>query len=117
MDNKHAKMKSQKENDQKNIKSYEREEIEMLRSIRNTAIFLSAVFSWGIVGSLELERLTLSEGMGYIFAAALLCGIIILIEFGVYAAKLLLTVYAIRRKRTAKRSYAGKRIPTERLSV
>ena len=77
----------------------------MLKTVRNVVFVISAFFAWGIVGSIELERLTLSQGMGYLGFAFFVCAFALIAEFSFRAAKVLLTVYAIRRKRASKKPY------------
>ncbi len=89
----------------------------MLKAIRNVIFVLSGFFVWGIVGSIELERLALSEGMVYIAIAFGICAVIALFELAFRAAKVLLTVYAIRRKRAPKKRYAGNNYTHGRVSV
>jgi hypothetical protein len=73
----------------------------MLKAIRNVLFVLSAFFSWGIVGSIELERLTLSEGVGYIGFAFAVCAVLLLAEYAFRAGKVLLVVYYLRRKKAS----------------
>jgi hypothetical protein len=74
----------------------------MLKAIRNVIFVLGAFFSWGIVGSVELERLTLSQGMGYIGFVFAVCAAFVIAEYSFRAAKILLTVYYIKRKRASR---------------
>lgn len=89
----------------------------MLKAIRNVIFVLSGFFTWGIVGSIELERLGLSEGIVYIAIAFGICATIALFELAFRAAKVLLTVYAIRRKRSLKKRYVGNNYTHGRVSV
>ena len=77
----------------------------MLKTVRNVIFVIGAFFAWGIVGSIELERLTLSQGIGYLAFAFCICAFLLIAEFSFRAAKVLLTVYAIKRKRALKKSY------------
>ncbi|MBE6622847.1 MAG: hypothetical protein E7621_01450 [Ruminococcaceae bacterium] len=76
----------------------------MLKTVRNVVFVISAFFAWGIVGSIELERLTLSQGIGYLAFAFCVCAFLLVAEFSFRAAKVLLTVYVIKRKRASKKS-------------
>ena len=95
----------------------EREEFKMLKTIRNVFFVLSAVFCWGIAGSIELERLTLTQGASYIAAVFAACAIVALAEFSFRAAKVLITLYAIKRKKARHTAYISRNYNKRGVSV
>lgn len=74
-----------------------------IRKIRNTAIALCTVFVCGILGSLELDTITLSQAVEYITVSAIFCAFIMALEVILRFSKALLIVYA-RRRRASKRA-------------
>lgn len=89
----------------------------MLKTVRNVFFVLSAVFCWGIAGSIELERLTLTEGGAYIAAAFAACAVVALAEFSFRAAKVLITLYAIKRKKARHTAHIARNYNKGRVSV
>ena len=54
------------------VKKYRKEE-KIMKNFKYAVMFLSAVFCCGIMGSLELGRISLPDACGYVFAAAAAC--------------------------------------------
>ena len=84
--------------------------LNMLRNLRNAAFALCIFFSCGVLGSLELEKFTLSQALEYIFVSVAICAFIAVLEAVLRFSKALLIVYARRRRRRI-RSLAVKRAP------
>ena len=68
-----------------------------LRKIRNSICFVGVLFCWGIAGSIELERISLAEGVEYILAATVCVLFAFVFEAAVKIARLLLIRYAKKR--------------------
>jgi len=84
----------------------------MIRKIRNAAIAVSILFVCGILGSLELDTIALSQAIEYITVSAAFCGFVMVLEVIIRFTRALLVVYA-RRKRASRRvSAAGRRKPS-----
>ncbi|MBR5554112.1 MAG: hypothetical protein IKV98_09740 [Clostridia bacterium] len=81
--------------------------ITMIRKIRNAAIAVSILFVCGILGSLELDAISLSQAIEYITVSAAFCGFVLTLEVIFRFARALLVVYA-RRKRAFRRISAPK---------
>ena len=73
-----------------------------VRKIRNTAIAISILFVCGILGSLELDAITLSQAVEYITVSAMFCAFVTALEVIIRFSRALLVVYA-RRKRAERR--------------
>lgn len=71
--------------------------MQALRKIRNIICFMGVLFCWGVAGSIELERISLIEGVEYIGAAAFLALAAFVAEFAIKAARVLLIRYVKRR--------------------
>ncbi len=87
-----------------------------LRNVRIAAIVISIVFCIGVLGSLELEKLTIPQTLEYISVSAAFCGFIAAIEVTARFSKALITVYA-RRRRRKLRKIALKRTVSKRTSA
>lgn len=87
-----------------------------LRNVRIAAIVISIVFCIGVLGSLELEKLTIPQTLEYISVSAAFCGFIAVIEITARFSKALITVYA-RRRRRKLRKIALKRAVSKRASA
>jgi len=72
----------------------------MLKKIRNITLLISAVFCWGIVGSLELSRLTLTDAVRYMITAIAVCTAVYALEAAARFTKKLIVRYARTRARS-----------------
>lgn len=71
--------------------------MQVLKKVRNIICFMGVLFCWGIAGSIELERITLSEGVGYIMVAAFVVLGAAVLEFAANLVRVLVIRYAKRR--------------------
>ena len=83
--------------------------METIRNFRNITIIISAIFCWGIVGSIEIERMTLSDGVEKMLWACLFCVIVCAVEFFIKIARAQLIRYARRRRAESIRHGTVKR--------
>ena len=82
--------------------------METIRTFRNITILLSALFCFGIVGSIEVERMTLFDGVEKMLGALILCVAVCGAEILLKVLRVYLVRYA-RRRRAAQRRGAVKR--------
>ncbi len=78
----------------------------MIRRIRNAALTVSILFVCGILGSLELDSITLSQAVDYITLNALFCAFVMALEVIIRFFRALLLVYALRRRAAKKAEFA-----------
>ena len=78
----------------------------MLRKIRNITLLVSAVFCWGIVGGLELSRISLSGAINCLLGAASVCAALYFAEIISGYAKMVLVRIARRRRMRRHREHA-----------
>lgn len=68
--------------------------MQALRKIRNIICFMGVLFCWGVAGSIELERISLTQGLEYIGTAAFCVAAAFVVEAAVKTARVLLIRYA-----------------------
>ncbi len=78
----------------------------MIRRIRNAALTVSILFVCGILGSLELDTITLSQAVDYITLNALFCAFVMALEVIIRFFRALLLVYALRRRAAKKAAFS-----------
>lgn len=83
----------------------------VIRKIRNASIAVSIIFICGILGSLELDTITLSQTIDYITMSGIFCAFVMALEVMIRFFRALLVVYA-RRKRAAKKASFAHRTPS-----
>ncbi len=77
----------------------------MIRKIRNAALCVSILFVGGILGSLELDSITLSQAVDYIALNAVFCAFVMVLEVLIRFFRALLVVYARRKRRARKAAF------------
>ena len=81
-----------------NKKELKRKGNGIMKNFKYATLFLSGVFCLGIMGSLELDRISLSEAFGYVAFDAALCLAVTVAEAALKFLKLL-AIY-LKRKQT-----------------
>ena len=76
--------------------------METIRNLRNLTVLMASVYCWGIAGSVELERISFSQGVHSMLNAAFVCLAVLLLEFALKTARTLLIRYARRRAKAEK---------------
>ena len=79
----------------------------MIRKIRNAALAVSILFVCGILGSLELDSITLSQAVDYITVNAMFCAFVMVFEALIRFFRALLVVYARRRRAARKAAFTS----------